>query len=102
MVEDRTVSYVYQMTITRPDNEKKVFATERDLIFSEIKITKQKLHDISKQFKADVTVSYLGALVSPSEDEIMDYRVDYHTKKMLKAIRKEWKEEDGKKDTKSI
>lgn len=86
------MSYVYQMSLGKANDETKKFELERDLVFTEEPISKESLHEISNLHKCDVMVSFLGRLVPPSEEELFDYRIDYHTKKMLKEIRKKWSE----------
>ena len=93
------MSYLYQLAVGKANNEKKKFLLERDLIFTEKPLTKEDIHDISNTHKCDVMVSFLGELKKPEEHEIFDYRVDYHTKPMVEAIREQWKKEETSENT---
>jgi len=83
--------YVYQFAIRRASDVKKQFVIETDTIYSEEKLTKEDLMQLSEKYECDVQITYLGKLVPPKKEEIIS--VEYHSKETIEQKLTQWHNE---------
>lgn len=82
--------YVYQLALRRKDDEQKKFIIENDMITTESLLDESFVKEVSEKHKCDVKVTYLGELISPEVEQVLE--AEYHTKEMIEAIINEWQE----------
>jgi len=83
--------HVYQFAIRRASDEKKQFIIETDTIYSDVKLTKADLMQISEKYECDVQITYLGKLVPPKNEEVLS--VEYHSKEQIEQNLTRWHNE---------
>jgi len=83
--------HVYQFSIRRASDEKKQFIIETDTIYSDVKLKKEDLMQISEKYECDVQITYLGKLTPPKNEEILS--VDYHSKDQIEQKLTQWHNE---------
>jgi len=80
--------YVYQFALRRADNEKKDFVIERDMVFTEKKVTMKTVEKMVNEFKCDVQMTYIGKLTPPKNETVLSK--DFHTKEMIESYLEKW------------
>jgi len=81
-------NHVYQFALRRPDDKKKCFVIETDLVYADEKLSAEVLKEISEKHKCDIKVTYLGVLLPTKKEESIS--VDYHSKDMIQAYLDAW------------
>jgi len=83
--------HVYQFALRRADDKKKQFIIETDLVYSDVKLTKEDIMQISEKYSCDVQLTYLGRIIPPKNEEIIS--IEYHSKEQIEQKLTEWKNE---------
>ena len=86
--------YVYQLSVRKPDHEKKKFIIETDTVYSEKKLNQESAEEISKKYFCDVMLLYLGEL-KPEKIEQEPIKSEYYTKKQIVKIIEKWEKESS-------
>jgi hypothetical protein len=84
------MSYIYQLALRRKDDEKRQFIIENDMITTETMLDETFVKEIADKYQCDVQVTYLGELISPQVEQILE--AEYHTKEMIEQAINEWQE----------
>jgi len=84
-------SHVYQFALRRADNGKEQFIIEKDLIYTDEKLTREQMQSIADKNMCDVNLTYLGVITSPKKEE--NINIVYHTQKMIEENLKQWHRE---------
>jgi len=82
--------YVYQFSLRKPNDEKKQFIIENDMIFTDDELTETKAKEISEKYKCDVLIQPIGYLIT-SKEKKEPLHVEYYNKQDIENYLNEWR-----------
>lgn len=83
--------YVYQLSCRKPNDEKQKFIIESDTIIANRKMTEADANEMSKHYKCDIRLQYIGFLKSKKK---LENPIDafYYKKEDVESKLKDWNE----------
>ena len=89
--------HIYHIALRKPDDEKRQFIVESDLIVTNEKITFESAKEIADKNNCDIYIQFLGIL-KPDKKQIEPISIEKYSKDDVKAQIEKWKNEEGFQD----
>lgn len=92
------MTHIYHLSLRRADDERRQFVIEHDMITTEELLDDDFVKKVSDKYQCDVKLDYLGELITPQSDIILDsLTASYYDDAFIASKIDEWqkmKDED--------
>lgn len=86
--------YIYHLSLRKPDDEKKKFIIETDVIVTRERITKEAAEEISEKNGCDLFIQFLGYL-KPDKRFAEPIDITKYDDQAVKEKLEQWEKEEG-------